>query len=48
MPENVLMSELHANLSTLGAELLNECVENMPDSLNNARPQGTENITYGM
>lgn len=41
------MPELHERLSSLGAELLSECVLNLDASLENAKPQSDENVTYG-
>lgn len=47
VPESVLMPELHDTLSRQGAELLNDFIQRIPDSLNEAREQSDSNITYG-
>lgn len=47
VPTNVLMPVLRFRLAFLGAELLYECIKNLPDSLQHAQPQSEENITYG-
>lgn len=46
VPDNVLMPELHDALSKDGADLLLECIEDLPASVRNARPQ-TGDATYG-
>lgn len=48
IPKNVLMPELHGTLANEGAELLVNCIENAPDSLQSARKQSDGNISYGM
>lgn len=47
IPRNVLMPQLHRTLSTDGAQLLLECIDNIPESLNNAERQSDTNVTYG-
>ena len=44
---DMLMPELHEKLSTCGAKLLVESLEQIPDSLVNAKPQNESNVTYG-
>lgn len=47
IPKNVLMPELHTELAQKGGELLVNCIENAPESLQNGRQQGSGNISYG-
>lgn len=47
VPEKVLMPDLHKTLANEGAQLLLDCIENVPDSLHNAEQQSDLNITYG-
>lgn len=48
IPKNVLMPELHKMLAKEGAQLLTDCVQNVPESLQNVKKQGDTNVTYGM
>lgn len=41
------MPELHELLAREGAELLVDCVERLPDSLLNAKPQSDQNVSFG-
>lgn len=43
-----MMNELHKQLSVVGGELLLTCLRNLPNSLNNAMPQNSEGVTYGL
>lgn len=47
VPDTVLMPELHDMLSKDGADLLLECIDNLPASISNARPQNNGDATYG-
>lgn len=47
VPKNVLMPHLHRTLSNEGAQLLLECIENLPQRLQNAHKQSEENVTFG-
>lgn len=47
MPKDVLMPELHAVMANEGADLLAQCMQNLPEYLRNARPQNNENASYG-
>lgn len=46
--KNVLMPDLHAKLAEEGGKLLVNCIENAPESLQNTRKQGDDNVSYGM
>lgn len=48
IPNAVLMPELHDTLADVGAQLLVECIENAPESFQNAKQQDDTNVTYGM
>lgn len=45
---DVLMPELHSNLAEEGAQLLLDCLQNVPDCLSNAQPQKSDEVTYGL
>lgn len=47
IPKLVLMPELFKTLSTEGAELLVKFVHELPQSMNQAKEQGNQNVTYG-
>lgn len=47
IPTNVLMPDLHTILAQEGGELLVNCIKNAPESLQNGKQQGNENISYG-
>lgn len=44
---NILMPELHAQMAEEGAQLLLRCIEDFPNSFQNAKPQSEENVSYG-
>lgn len=41
------MPELHDSLSTIGADLLVDCLQDIDSRLENAQQQNNEHITYG-
>ncbi|XP_023029566.2 methionyl-tRNA formyltransferase, mitochondrial [Leptinotarsa decemlineata] len=45
VPKNVFMPELRQRLGQLGAECLVKTLRNLPESLENARPQSNEKVT---
>lgn len=47
IPKTVLMPELHDTLANVGAQLLVECIENAPESFQNAKQQDDTHVTYG-
>lgn len=47
VPQNVFMPELHESLGKEGAELLVNCIEKIPHSLLNAKPQSDQNVSFG-
>lgn len=47
IPKLVLMPELFKTLSEEGAKLLVKFVHGLPNSMNLAREQGNQNVTYG-
>lgn len=44
---NIFMPELHDTLAKVGADLLVDCIERMPNSLMNAKPQCDQNVSFG-
>lgn len=48
IPKNVLMPHLHETLANEGAQLLFDCIENAPNSFQNAKQQNDSDATYGM
>lgn len=42
------LPELYSRLAKLGANMLMETFENLPELLESAMPQNEENVTYGM
>lgn len=48
IPHNVLMPVLHKTLAEEGGQLLVDCIENAPESLENAKSQSNNAVTYGM
>lgn len=47
VPKNVLMPHLHDTLSNCGADLLLQCIEDLPKYIQNAQQQSQTGITYG-
>lgn len=47
IPKLVLMPELFGTLSNEGAKLLVDFIHGLPNSMNLARQQGNQNVTYG-
>lgn len=47
VPKNVLMPDLHETLSNCGADLLLQCIEDLPKYIQNAQKQSQTGITYG-
>ncbi|XP_059620898.1 methionyl-tRNA formyltransferase, mitochondrial [Phlebotomus argentipes] len=43
---DVLMPQLHACLANVGGSLLLDCLQDLETSLNNAKPQSLEGVTY--
>lgn len=48
IPKNVLMPQLHKTLANEGGQLLVDCIENIPQSLQNLTKQSDQNVTYGI
>lgn len=46
--KDIKLPELTEQLSKIGAEMLVECLRNLPHSLENAQPQCSEGVTYGI
>ncbi|CAG4993334.1 unnamed protein product [Parnassius apollo] len=44
--KDIKLPELTKQLSSIGADMLVECLRNLPQSLENARPQSNEGVTY--
>lgn len=44
--EDVKLPELTDELSEIGADMLVDCIQSLPTSLTNARPQSSEGVTY--
>lgn len=47
VPPNVLMPELYTVMAKEGADLLTQCMQNLPECLRQAKPQSNENVSYG-
>lgn len=45
--DDILMPDLHDTLSKHGADLLLDCINNLPHSIENAQPQNNSDATYG-
>lgn len=45
--KNIKLPELTKQLSDIGAEMLVECISTLPQSIENAKPQSEEGVTYG-
>lgn len=41
------MPDLYTVMAIEGAELLVQCMQNLPEHLRNAKPQSEENASYG-
>lgn len=48
VPIDIKLPELTEQLSEFGADMLVDCIRTLPRSLENAQPQSTEGVTYGM
>lgn len=48
IPKNVLMPELHETLANEGAHLLLNCIQDLPNSLQNSKCQGSIGASYGI
>lgn len=46
--EDTLQPELHNFLANLGAESLIDCIRRLPECLNDACPQRSDEATYGI
>ncbi|XP_049869968.1 methionyl-tRNA formyltransferase, mitochondrial [Pectinophora gossypiella] len=46
VPDDIKLPELTAQLSELGADMLVDCMSNLPTSLEKAQPQNEEGVTY--
>ncbi|XP_021203016.2 methionyl-tRNA formyltransferase, mitochondrial isoform X2 [Bombyx mori] len=44
--KNIKLPELTKQLSDIGAEMLVECISTLPQSIENAKPQSEEGVTY--
>lgn len=44
---DIKLPELTEELSTIGANMLVDCLRHLPHSLGNAQPQSNEGVTYG-
>lgn len=47
VPADIRLPELTEQLSEIGADMLVDCISNLPRSLENVKPQGNEGVTYG-
>lgn len=47
VPTDIRLPDLTEQLSEIGADMLVDCIGNLPRSLENAQPQGDEGVTYG-
>lgn len=45
--DEILMPDLHRSLSEHGADLLLDCINDLPCSIQNAQPQNSTDATYG-